>query len=279
MLHPPSAANNAALSQAGDGAVTQSVQRALSILSLFTDEQPGLRVADVQRALGLGQSTVSRLLATLESLGYVYKEGATGQYRLGQEVIRLGGVALNDSELRRLALPELHEAASASGLGSNLAVLRRYGEGDWGAFYLAHYDGASAPRPYTLIGRRNALHATGIGKVLLAHLPEAPREAILASLPLPPYTPQTITTADGLRQALDAVRRRGYATEDEELAFGRACVAGGGGGGGKRRGVGIRIREREGELAQLVVELADRVSTKLGYVTAPVPGLALASLG
>lgn len=271
-----------------DGALTQSVQRALSILALFTDEQPAQRVSDVQRALGLGQSTASRLLGTLEALDYVWKDAATGQYRLGPEVIRLGGVALNDSELRRQALPELHEASIRLGLGANLATLRRYtsmngehgaGGESWGVFYLAHFDGERAPRPYTLIGRRNALHATGIGKVLLANLPEDERARILATLPLPAYTPNTISDITSLRAALAGVRRCGYATEEEELAFGRACIA-----APVRDRTGavvaamslsgplsaIRLHEREAELAQAIVELADRVSTRLGYVTAPV---------
>jgi DNA-binding IclR family transcriptional regulator len=79
----------------------QSVQRALSILSLFTKELPALHGADDQRARGPQPSPASRLRATLEAPGYVAKAPATGQYRLGAEIIRLGGVALSDSGLRR----------------------------------------------------------------------------------------------------------------------------------------------------------------------------------
>jgi DNA-binding IclR family transcriptional regulator len=276
-----SAAHNgrSGTSSASEGSLTQSVERALSILSLFTDETPALRVADASARLGLGQSTVSRLLATLEALGYVAKDDHTGRYRLGAEVIRLGGVALNDNELRRQALADLHDVSAATGLGANLSVLRRYGPADWGIFYLAHFDGAKAPRTYTLIGRRNPLHATAMGKVLLAHLPVDQRQAILDVLPLPAYTPHTITARPALEAELECVVRRGYAVECEELAFGRACVA-----APIRNRSGrvvaamslsgplsaMRLLEREPELARLAIECADHISSRLGYVSAPM---------
>lgn len=263
---------------AADGSLTQSVGRALKILSLFSDETPSLRVGDVSASLGLGQSTTSRLLSTLEALGYVTRDQDSGRYRLGAEVIRLGGVALNDSALRRHALPELALVSSDTGLGANLSVLRRFPDGGWGIFYLAHYDGAKAPRAYTLVGRRNPLHATGMGKVLLAGLPAPERDHVLSELPLPSYTANTITSVGALRQAVDQVRVQGYAVENEELAFGRACVA-----APIRDHTGrvvaamsisgplsaIRLDEREAERAQTAIECADRISAHLGYVTAP----------
>jgi DNA-binding IclR family transcriptional regulator len=263
---------------AAESGLTQSVERALSILSLFTDEQPALRVADVAAALGLGQSTASRLLATLEALEYVYKDEVTGRYRLGAEIVRLGGVALNDNELRRQALADLHGVSASTGLGANLSTLRRYGPGDWRIFYLAHFDGAKAPRGYTLVGRHNAAHATGMGKVLLAYLPPAERAAVVETLSLPAFTPHTITSSSALLAELDGVLRRGYATEREELAFGRACVA-----APIRDRSGrvvaamslsgplsaIRLDERESELAQVAIEHADAISQRLGYVTSP----------
>jgi DNA-binding IclR family transcriptional regulator len=283
----PTGGSHAAARAAGGGeaGLTQSVERALSILSLFTDERPALRVADASTALGLGQSTTSRLLATLEALGYVRRDPHTGHYRLGAEVIRLGGVALNDNELRRQALGDLHDMSSCTGLGANLAVLRQFGPTDWGIFYLAHFDGAKAPRTYTLIGRRNPLHATAMGKVLLAHLPEPERDAILDCLPLPAYTPHTITTRSALEAVLETVLRRGYAVEDEELAFGRACVA-----APVRDLAGrvvaaislsgplsaLQLETREPELARLVIECADRISGRLGYVATPMPAWAAA---
>src|SRR3954470_7910293 len=80
-------------------ALTQTVERALSILTCFTDARPRLRVSDLVKQLALAKSTVSRRLATLESLGFVERDPQTGLYSLGLELVTLAGVALNQIEV------------------------------------------------------------------------------------------------------------------------------------------------------------------------------------
>lgn len=261
------------MSNEQQGGLTQSVSRALAILSCFTDETPSLRVTDVSTRLGLTPSLVSRLLSTLEHEGFVERTDDTGFYRLGRAVITLAGVALNYSRLRVEALAEMHKVANKHGLGVNLAVLD-----DNSIFYLAHVDGPDAPRAYTLIGRHNPLHATGIGKVLLAFLSEPQRRAYLEKLPLHAYTTNTLTDPQPFEAELAKVRLRGWALELEELALGRACIA-----GPIRDGRGVvvaalsisgplsvfRWDERQEELIATIVETTDRVSVRLGYITAP----------
>ncbi len=257
--------------------LTQSVERALAILTCFTDAQPRLRVADVVRHLDLSQSTVSRLLATMETLGFVRRDPQTGLYELGLELVTLAGVVLNQSEIRRQAVPELAAVAQDLGLAANLAVLH----GD-AIFYLATVEGPKAPKLFTMIGRRNPLHCTGMGKILLAHLAEPERDALLARIPYPQFTPATAGSADALRPQLTLAVERGYAVEREELAFGRACVA-----APIRDASGVAVAatsisgplsaldldHREGELARRVIEMADHISHRLGFVTAPPTAL------
>lgn len=252
--------------------ITQSVTRALAILSCFSEEQPELRVIDFSRKLNLTQSNVSRLLTTMVSLGYVEKDEFSGFYRLGHHIITLGGIALNHSEIRKLALPELHDLERRLGLGANLAVRKSEH-----MFYLAHVDSHKSPRMYTMVGRSNPLYNTGIGKVLLAHLPPDEAEAMLDRIELAAYTDKTITERGRLAQELDTVRNRGYAVELEELALGRACIAAPlrGRSGAVVAGISlsgplsdIRLPEREPELAGILIEVADRISMKLGYVAA-----------
>ncbi|MGH2559742.1 MAG: IclR family transcriptional regulator [Thermomicrobiales bacterium] len=250
--------------------LTQSVERALSILTCFSDAQPRLRVADLVEQLGLSQSTVSRLLKTMESLGFVERDPQTGLYQLGLEMVTLAGVALNQVDLRGEAMGELSAVAAELGLAANLAILRRDG-----LFYIASVEGPMAPKRHTMIGKRGPLHSTGMGKVLLAHLPATEREPMLRRLPYPQFTPHTAGDADDLRPMLESVLSRGYATEREELAFGRACVA-----APIRDATGavvaatsisgplrvLDLDRREAELAGRVVEMADRISQRLGYV-------------
>lgn len=257
--------------------LTQSVTRALSILKCFTDETPLLRVSDISARLDLTPSLVSRVLITLEHEGFVERDEETGFYRLGKSIIALSNVALNHNRLSAEALPEMQAVAAEWGLGVNLSVL----DSDT-IFYLANCDGRQAPRAYTLVGRRNPLHATGMGKVLLAHLPPEERPPCLDRLTLHSYTTHTIIERGSLEVELDRVYAQGWASEIEELALGRGCVA-----SPIRDRMGnvvaalsvsgplsaLRWDERRQELIDLVIETADRISIRLGYITAP--GLAV----
>lgn len=256
-----------------NSSLTQSVMRAFSILNCFTDETPELRMTDISKRLGLNTSLVSRLLATLEHDGFVQQDPNTGLYSLGRSVLTLAGVALNHNTLRMEALVEMQNASNESGLGVNLSVL----DGDT-IFYLAHIETPEVPRPYTLIGRRNPLHATGMGKVLLAYLPDEDRHSLLNRLELHSYSAHTCTDKDELVRELEEIRSRGWALEIEELALGRACIA-----GPIRDSSGVvvgalsfsgplsqfRWDERQTELIRKIIEVCDRISMRLGYITAP----------
>jgi len=251
-----------------NGGGTQSVERALTLLTAFTEEQPERRVSELVQLSGLGQSTVSRLVGTLESLGFVTHDGRSGLYRIGPRVVELAGVALNMSPVHRQARQPAQDLAADLGLGANVA--ERHGAR---LFYLCHFEGRQAPRSFTLIGSTGPLHATAMGKALLSDLAPAEVEELLGA-DYPAFTPATITRRDGLLAALDEVRTRGYATEIEELAFGRACLA-----APLRDRSGrvvaalsvsgplsaMNLPDRLGELARKVIECADHISTGLGY--------------
>ncbi len=256
-----------------EAGLTQSVVRALNILKCFTDETPRLRVTDISLQLGLTQSLVSRLLTTLMHEGFVDRDEETGLYEIGHGILILASVSLNNDQLRIGALSEMQNAARQLSLGVNLAVL----DGN-AIFYLAHVDVPQVPRPYTLIGRRNPLHATAMGKVLLAHLPDAVRQKTISQLSLNAYTTSTITDPDVLAKEVESVRAKGWALEMEELALSRACLA-----GPIRDNRGrvvaalsvsgplsaMRWDERRDELVNAIIELCDRVSIRLGYITIP----------
>lgn len=253
--------------------LTQSVTRALKILRCFTDEAPLQRVGDISTQLNLTPSLVSRLLATLENEGFVERDKETGFYQLGKSILTLAGVALNNNRLRMEALSEMQKVVNSLGLGVNLAVL----DGDT-IFYLAHIDGPQAPRAYTLIGRHNPLHATGIGKILLTHLADDTRALYLEHLPLPSYTTRTITDRGVLAEELSKVRAQGWSLEMEELALGRACIAGPIRDHKGTVVAGLSIsgplstlnwEERREELINTIIEVTDMISIRLGYITAP----------
>jgi len=248
-----------------------SVQRALGVLTLFAEHGPVLRVSDVGKLCGLGASTASRLLATLVDANLLERDAA-GSFQLGPAVITLAGVALNRSQLYREARTVAYEISADTGLGVNVAELR-----DGKVFYLLHFDGRLAPRSYTLMGRHNPLHATGMGKCLLADLSAEDRTRLVGPGPFDSYTAHTLTDAATLDEQLRQVRARGYATEREELALSRACVAAPIRGHGSAVVAAIsisgplsalRLEDREAELARIVIEAADRVGAAIGAMHA-----------
>ncbi len=247
---------------------TQSVERALGLLEAFTDEYPERRISELVSISGLGQSTVSRLVGTLDALGFLERDSRAGLYRIGPRAITLGALALNSEPIYGASRQIAQAQAAETGLGVNVATRR-------GAnlFYLCHFEGPLAPKNFDMAGRRGSLHATGLGKALLSDVGTEQLGPLLGDA-LPRMTPHTIGTLGELAAALTEVRRTGYSVEREELAFGRACVA-------------APIRDRSSqivaaisisgsvsamdldarlpELASRVIEMADQISIGLGY--------------
>ncbi|WP_406144679.1 IclR family transcriptional regulator [Streptomyces sp. NBC_01012] len=248
----------------------QSVERASAVLNAFTLGRPALRVSDVAKEIGLGLSITSRLLSTLESAQLVRRDPVSQLYELGSAVLTLAGVALNNDPVYRQSRTVAQRLAWELGLGANVAVLR----GDH-LFYLLNVEGHLAQKSFSLMGQRNPLHATGIGKCLLLGLTAEQRKELLGEGPFTAYTTRTLTELHVLEEDLATTVARGYATEVEELALSRACVA-----APVRDHTGqvvaalslsgalsaIALEKREAELGSIVIEAADAISIGLGYL-------------
>lgn len=243
----------------------QSVEKAVSVLECFSDGQPR-RVGDIARAAGITQSTASRLLATLEAAGLVERDPLTTLYFLGSELLTLAGVAINQNPVHRVGRQIAQNLASELGLGVNIAMLR-----GTELVYLCHFEGRLSPKSHTLMGQRVPIHATSIGKSTLPALSAAARRELL---PLASFTEATITDPAVLEREVAVIARRGYATEVEEFVLGRASVAApildqlgrviaAISISGPR--TSIDLERRESELARIVIETADRISSGLGY--------------
>ena len=248
--------------------LTLSLCKAFDILSCFTPETPALRVTDITKRVDMTQSNVSRLVATMTAYGYLEKDEDSGYYQLGKQIITLSSIALNHSELRKQALPELFLLEQQFGVGANLAVLY-----DYSMYYLAHVDSRTSPRMYTMVGYSNPLHCTAIGKVLLAAMTNDEIMDIIGRKGMKAYTYNTITSPEVLMEQIDRCRRLGYSTEYGEHALGSACVAApirdrtgkviaGLSLSGKFRG--NSIQEHEEEVSSIAMESAALISNKLG---------------
>lgn len=198
----------------------QTVARALAVLQCFTLQEPELTAAEISSRSGLPRPTVYRLLATMESLGFIDRDPDTRHYRPGLEVVTLASIALNQMEVRRQALPELYLLVNRLRLGANLAILH-HNE----VFYLESIPHPKQVMMFSLVGRRNPLHSTALGKALLAGLSTARAEAVLRQCDLHPCGPHTLTTIEDLLTDIERVRVRGYAIDDEEWLIHSRCLA------------------------------------------------------
>ncbi|MDA8310809.1 MAG: IclR family transcriptional regulator [Actinomycetota bacterium] len=244
-------------------------ERVLTLLRAFAAEGPTLRVADAARMCSVGTSTASRLLTTLVASGLIDRD-ELGHYRLGHGIVALAGAALNGSPLYRESKGIAYAISCELGLGANIAELR-----DDQVFYIVSFDGYLMPRVGTLMGHHNPLHSTGLGKCLLSGRSPTELRRLLGPEPFAAYTEHTITNYEALEAELAEVRRRGYSTEREELAFGRSCVAAPirDRSGSVIAALSIsgplsamRLDDRENELAQRALEATDKISSALGAV-------------
>lgn len=190
----------------------------MTLLKSFTDERPHWALADLAAAAGLNKSTTFRLLTALESEGMVARYQDGEQYVLGPEIVVMGGRALRGNDLRRIARPALEEMAAATGETATLEILAG---GD--ILIIDEVVGEHLTSSTQSLGTRWPVYATSTGLAILAHLPPERVERLL-SRPLRPFTPQTIISVAVLRDELAAVRRRGYAINDEALETGLRVV-------------------------------------------------------
>ncbi len=197
-----------------------SVERALSILELLASRNQGLSTSQISRAARVPKSSTSYLLRTLVGRGYVRRDGETGQHTLGIRVLSLGGQAVQGMALRELAMPQLRQIVEATRLGAHLAILDH---GD--AVYIERIESPGFIKMDIWSGQRVAPPATAVGKALICHLSREEVQEIVALHPLSPVSARTIVTLPHLLEDLAAIRRRGYAIDDEEHAVGVRCAA------------------------------------------------------
>ncbi len=188
-----------------------SVGCALKILRMFSVEHTTLGITEVAKQLAIAKSTAHRLMSTLVREGFVYQNPKTRQYHLGMAVLGLSGIITADSDIWIAAAPYLTELTMKTGEASHLAVLDGFH-----VVYLHKVESTHPVKILTHLGRRNPLHATSSGKLLLAHAEPGFVEDVIDH-GLAPFTATTITGPAQLRQELADIRQRGYAVSREEL--------------------------------------------------------------
>jgi DNA-binding IclR family transcriptional regulator len=192
--------------------------KVVSLLDAFLPEAGELSLNDLASRTGLPLSTTYRLATQLVSWGGL-ERGEAGGYRIGLRLWEIGSLATGGRTLQAVVSPFMQDLYEATHENVQLAV--RSGQQ---ALYL---DKIAGPRSMPIASRRAGrlpLHATGVGKVLLAHAPPAFVEELIGA-GLRRYTAHTIVGPAPLRRCLAEIRRTGIGFGREELKLGSVSVA------------------------------------------------------
>lgn len=191
--------------------------RLLALLGAFDSEHRTMKLSDLARRAGMPLPTAHRLVGELVEWGAVVRR-PSGEYVVGRRLWELGLLAPAQSGLRQVASPFLNDIYGATLATVHLAVR----EGSH-VLYLDRVSGHASVPVVSQIGSRLPLHATGVGKVLLAFAPEVVQLDVMASLTR--VTPYTVIQPGRLREEMRRVHREGYATTTEEMSLGACSVA------------------------------------------------------
>jgi IclR family KDG regulon transcriptional repressor len=205
---------------AKDDSRTDMVGKALGLLVLLGDEPKGASAAELSRRAELPFSTTYRLLGSLTRDGFVDYEPDGRRYHLGLRVFQLGQRVSNHHGFAGTALPILRRVTEQTGEATILSVRDGHHH-----LTVNKVDGPQTFRVTSDPGHLGSLHTTAVGKALVAFADDATRKELVEGLELTPLTEFSIADRDAFRAEIELVRRRGYATMDEENELGMRAVA------------------------------------------------------
>ena len=199
------------------GSGVQSVERVFELLELIADAGGSVTLSELAASAALPLPTIHRLLRTLVGLGYA-RQLPNRRYALGPKLIRLGEGA--NQQLGALALPQLKDLVDQLGETANMAVL----DADM-VVYIAQAPSPHSMRMFTEVGRRAHTHDTGVGKAILAQLPNEKVRSIVARAGMPTPTGHSLGSTEALLADLERIRERGYSVDEQEQELGVRCFA------------------------------------------------------
>ena len=195
-----------------------TVSKALRIFDSVASSFDGLTLTEIAKTIDLPKSSAVRYLATLEEHRYLERDVATGKYRIGAQLLKIATLNSERWELHRVAFPYMMKLRESIGETVNLGILR-----GGSIIYLEVLEGFHPLKASEAIGGEGPLHATALGKAILAFLQPLKLEQALAQ-PLEPYTEKTITSLFALSAHLEDIRKQGFAIDDCESNRDIRCV-------------------------------------------------------
>ncbi len=196
----------------------QSIDRAIRVLTALQGTRR-MSLSELADRLDLAPSTTHGIVRSLVEHGMVVQERGSSRYQLGPAVLRLGNVYLDTLELRSRAIPWAEDLARRSGLAVRTGVLLIDD-----VVIIHHEPRPDGSRQMPEVGIVIPVHASALGKAMLAFLPEDEKR-VLTSGDLRSMTGETTTSPETLRDQLDQIRATGVAAEQDEAVIGESSLA------------------------------------------------------
>ncbi len=197
----------------------QSVDRALSLLEILAAHENGLGLMELSYQAHLTKSTCHRLLHTLIKNGYVKQNEENGPYQLSFKMFRLGAQTIEKMDILKISRPYLQRLKDKFGEVIHLVI-----RDDQEIVYIDKVETDHTIRMYSNIGKRGSLYSTSVGKAMLAYGSDDELLALWETLSLEKKTEHTITTWPEFNQEIEAIRKVGYAMDEEENELGVKCI-------------------------------------------------------
>jgi DNA-binding IclR family transcriptional regulator len=248
-----------------------ALERALDVIDLLASHDRDLAFSEIMNVLNIPKPSLARILGVLIERGLVNKTDERGFYRLGMQLLYLGGRLESKLKLRSVARPHMEDLALKTGKTIELSTLDRDQ-----LILIDQIEGNEGVRLFTRIGSAYPyFHAIGAGKIYLAHMERNKRKEVLRKIGLPMVTKYTIANVERLERELSDIVANGFAFEDQELREGvRRAVAPIYDSHGKLAGcIGIASTifsftdEDKDDLAEVVKGAAVKISADMGAAT------------
>ena len=202
-----------------EGSTVLALDRGLHILSILARERR-TSLTEIAMRAGMPPSTAYRLMTTLQSHRYAEHDEASQDWMIGVEAFRIGSGFLNRINVVEAAQPVMQDLVTETGETANLAIAD---DGD--VIFVSQVETSNPIRAFFRLGTRSRMHASAVGKALLAQFTQEEVEALLQKKGLPEFTAKTITRPDSLFADLERIRDQGWSFDDEEHYSGMRCVA------------------------------------------------------
>ena len=250
----------------------QSAERIFQVLEMLADNGE-MGLMELSTALGLHKSTVHRLLMSLIYMGYAKQSEKTQKYMLTYKLVNMSGKILDRMDIVEIAKPYLERLSAIS--GETVHLVRRDGSD---ILYIYKIEAkVGTIRMVSHVGMIHPMYCSGVGKAIMATLPEKEVKKIWDASVIERKTDKTIVTYEDMLTTLEEVRKNGYALDDEENEEGVRCIAASLRGYGKSVKYAFSVsgpvsrmtKERVEELAVDIKKVQAELSRELGYY-APV---------